>query len=334
MAFYGGTGTGIQTGYSSGMLLLALACAGPPQPAPFVAMTFNIGTTTGLSHDEGDDGYTQEMSDIADAWYENSLSWNPAEDALADFLAQQTPDVVVFQEMFFDPWCQDIPVAPALDFVCQDYTADRPLQIQRLLGADYQVACALEEEDNCAGIRRSFGRIEGCDEDVCLGGLDGMGPPGGCSNGAKVGTLDIAAEDGRGITLVNVHASSGITEEDMACRTEQLRQIFVDRGDGQPAAWGSTNLVMGDINTDPFLMADWDPSAAEWSAHVGDGLPFGYISSSDEDGEPTYSGLLRIDHVVSDTLTGTCTVPGETPGTEPVIEAVYWDHRPVVCEIY
>ncbi|MFT5686873.1 MAG: hypothetical protein ACI8RZ_007830 [Myxococcota bacterium] len=319
-------------------MLSLLACTGSPTDTdtsaePFVAMTFNIGTTTGLNHDDGDDGYTQAMSDHTDELYENSLSWNPAEDALIAFMVEQAPDVVVFQEMFFDPWCLDIPVDPTLDFVCQDYTADRPLQIQRLLGEGYQVACALDEEDNCAGIRRAFGTIEGCDEDVCLGGLDGMSPPSGCSNGAKVGTLDIATTDGRTLTLVNVHASSGINTEDTACRVDQLRQIFVDRGDGVPAAWGSTNLVMGDINTDPFQMADLDPSAAEWNTHVGDGLGFEYISSDEPDGEPTYSGLFRIDHVVSDTLTGDCTVPGETDGTDPVMEAVYWDHRPVVCNV-
>ena len=317
------------------MLPLLLACAGPDgrSSPPFVAMTFNIGTTTGLSHDEGNDGYTQEMSDHTDEFYENSLSWNPAEEALTAFLAAQSPDVVVFQEMFFDPWCADIPIDPDLDFVCQDYTAKRPLQLQRLLGEGYQVACALDEEDNCAGIKRDFGSISGCDDDVCLGALDGMGPPSGCSNGAKVGTLDIETATRGILTLVNVHASSGIRDEDTACRVDQLRQIFVDRGDGVPAAWGRTNLVMGDINTDPFQMSDLDPSAAEWNSHVGDGRGFDYISSDTEEGEPTYAGLFRIDHVVSDALTGGCMVPGESVGTEPMMEATYWDHRPVICTI-
>jgi len=49
---------------------------------PIIVMTFNVGTTPGLPHDLGDDGYTSEMADIADELYENSLSWNPAEEAL------------------------------------------------------------------------------------------------------------------------------------------------------------------------------------------------------------------------------------------------------------
>ncbi|MCB1127659.1 MAG: hypothetical protein KDM81_14290 [Verrucomicrobiae bacterium] len=125
---------------------------GPTFGRPFRVLTFNAGTTTGLPHDLGpDDGYSQHDAEIADALYENSLSWNPAERALTRFLAETRPDIAFFQELYFDPWCETISVDPALDFVCEDYTPERPLQIERLLGGDYQVACADGQEDNCAG---------------------------------------------------------------------------------------------------------------------------------------------------------------------------------------
>ena len=74
----------------------------------FKVITFNIGTTDGLAHDRGEDdgtgdGYTQAMADITDAQYENSLSWNPAETALTNFLTAQRPAIVAFQAMFFGP---------------------------------------------------------------------------------------------------------------------------------------------------------------------------------------------------------------------------------------
>ncbi|MCA9771011.1 MAG: hypothetical protein KC466_01300, partial [Myxococcales bacterium] len=166
---------------------------GPTFGRPFRVLTFNAGTTTGLPHDLGpDDGYSQHDAEIADALYENSLSWNPAERALTRFLAETRPDIAFFQELYFDPWCETISVDPALDFVCEDYTPERPLQIERLLGGDYQVACADGQEDNCAGVRRDFGRFVGCPgEGPCLGGLAGTGPPDGCSRGARVGSAEI-----------------------------------------------------------------------------------------------------------------------------------------------
>jgi len=310
-------------------------CAEPEASGTFLAMTFNAGTTRGLNHDAQDDGYTQELADIADALYENSLSWNPAEHALTAFLAEHRPEIVVFQELYFDPWCETIVVDPQLEFVCRDYTRARPLQIQRLLGPDYQVACASGQDDNCAGVLKSFATIRGCPlDDVCLGGLEGMGPPNGCSNGGRVARAVLDLADGRSLTLVNVHGTSGIEPADMDCRAAQFAQIFVDRGDGEPAASGENNLIMGDLNTDPFIAAGQDPSAAFWNRFVGDGLRFHYVSSDAPDGERTYLDLFRIDHIVSDGLRRRhCHVPGATPGEPPVMDAVYWDHRPVLCEV-
>ena len=318
--------------------LMLAACTGlndtattPERGDPIVLMTFNAGTTQGLGHDGDDNAYTQEMADIADALYENSLSWNPAEDALREHLAAVRPHVAVFQELFYDGWCADIDVDPALNFVCDGYTPDRPLQIARLLGEDYQIACAPGQPDNCAGIRRDFGRfLDGCPEDaVCLEGLDGSGPPSGCSRGARVGRIRAETVSGVPFTLVNVHGSSGVTGEDMDCRVDQFRQIFVDRGDGQPAADGTINLVMGDLNTDPFRMTGVDPSAVEWASFVGEGKDYRYISARDaDDTTPSYQGFTHIDHIASDTLerdgTG-CTVA-------PLWEGTYWDHLPVTCE--
>lgn len=309
----------------------------PPDALTFRVMTMNIGTTVGLPHDLGEsdgrgDGYTAVMAAVADTYYGNGLSWNPAEAALTAFLARERPTVVVFQEGFFDRDCESIPVDPELDFVCRDYSPERPLQIERLLGPDYQTACADGQDDNCLGVLRDFATIEGCPTDaVCLGGLTGQPVP-DCGHGARIGRAELALRDGRRLVVVNVHGTSGIGEGDQACRAGQFAQIFVDRGDGRPAADGDHNLVMGDLNTDPVLFDGADASVAVWRAWVGRGRPFHYISSP---GEPkTYAGAVSIDHVVSDTLQGSCVVPGATGGVPPVLDAVYWDHKPVLCDVW
>ena len=320
---------------------LPVGCA-PPDPDPptpddplaLRVMTFNGGTTPGLAHDAApDDGYTQAMADTADAQYENSLSWNPAEAALTSFLAEHRPDLVVFQEIFWDGWCEDVAIDATLDFVCRDDAADRPLQVQRLLGPDYQTACAPGQPDNCAGVRRAFGAFVDCAEEHCQEGMFGLAPPSGCSNGARVSSARVETVDGRALTLVNVHGTSGFAAEDRACRADQFRQVFEDRGDGEPAANGATNLVLGDLNTDPFLVPG-EASSVVWSSFVGEGLPYHYVSSTAEDGgPPTYNGGLRIDHIASDDIVGAgCFVAGESAGVPPVIDATYWDHRPVVCD--
>jgi hypothetical protein len=311
-------------GYVARVFLLISwsACTGPVDeslPSTLRAMTFNGGTTDGLAHDEGDDGYTSEHAAITDELYENSLSWNPAEQALTAFLAQTRPDVVALQEIYWDGWCAQIEVDPGLDFVCRDYDPAAPTQPQRLLGDDYQVACAPGQPDNCVGVHRDLGSIQGCSEALCQEGLDGMAPPDGCSNGARVGRVLIDLVDGGELSLVNVHGSSGLDSETRDCRLSQFRQVFEDRGDGQPAAVGEA-IVLGDLNTDPFRMTEADPSAAYFAEQV-DGQSWWFLS----DETPSYGGLTAIDHAVSNVVKGSCK-PGQ------IWDTVYWDHLPIVCE--
>jgi hypothetical protein len=55
--------------------------------------------------------------------------------------------------------------------------------------------------------------------------------------------------------------------------------------------------------------------------------------SPTERGGPASYLVLRIDHVLTDFASGGCVIPGSSPGTEPVLDSIYWDHRPVVCEL-
>ena len=76
-----------------------------------------------------------------------------------------------------------------------------------------------------------------------------------------------------------------------------------------------------------------DPSADRWRDFVGDGEDFQFISEAGVGATPTYQGLFNIDHVISEHFVGDCVVPGITPGVDPVLDTVYFDHHPIVCTV-
>lgn len=295
-------------------------------------VSFNTGTTPGLDHDGTDDGYTQAMADAADALYRNSLSWRPAERSVAAFLADVQPDLAGFQEIFHDPWCADIDVDPALDFVCDDWTPGRRIQTLRVLGEGYQVACHPGKPDKCFAVRRALGTFRGCDADVCDDVVRGAIVEGCSSSGARVASAVIDLTAGGSLTLTHVHGSSGFALDDQQCRRTQLEAVFEGLDGAPPLADGARNVILGDFNTDPTRFADFDPSAAYLAAQAG-AAGFTFLNDVRADATPTYGpGLATIDHVLSDAMTGSCRHPGVTPGTNPVTDATYFDHVPLVCE--
>lgn len=303
--------------------------AGPPDIA-FVAVTFNTGTTEGLPHDATpDDGYTSAQATISDTWYGDGLAWLPVVEATRAFFADLDPDVVAFQEIFHAPQCAGIPLEHHAGWYCEAWSEGEPTVANAILPMGFQVACNLGKPDKCVAVNRRFGTIRGCDADFCLDGLDGAEVT-GCGSGSRVGRGVIDLVGGGSITIVNLHGTSGITEEDAACRVRQFEQVFVDL-DGEPAANGAIDLVMGDLNTDPGRLASADPSAARWNDFVGEGLPFHFVSDVGRRAEPTTAGLVNIDHVVSDRLSGGCWAAGVTEGHPPVTDVVYFDHHPIVC---
>ncbi len=305
--------------------------AGPEPDLRFVAVTFNTGTAPELPHDgPPEDGYSQALADLSDMHYGNGLAWLPAVDAATFFLSTLQPDVIVFQEIFHTPDCASVPAAARAGFVCEGWVEGEPTVAQTIVGSGYQVLCNLGKPDKCAAVRRTLGSFRGCTRDLCLDGLDGA-QVSGCGSGSRVGRGVIDLVRGGSITLVNVHGSSGIEAADQDCRTRQFDQVFVDL-DGAPAANGAVNLVMGDFNTDPERLASGDPSAARLVEHV-DGTPFHFVTATDRRAPATYAGLFNIDHVISDALGGECWAAGITEGHPPVIDAVYFDHVPIVCEL-
>ncbi len=307
-------------------LLLFVGCGSTSQPeaVPFRVLTVNTGTTPSMGHDlPPDDGYDQVMADVTDELYGNGLSWSPAEQALAAWIATQAPDIVTMQELFWEGWCADFEADPELDLACRDWSVGAPVVVQRLLGDNYQIACHPSRPDKCAAVRKSFGRFEGCDQDLCLEGLAGA-PVEGCGSGARVGRGVILLPEGEPITLVSIHGSSGLSAEEQACRRQQFEQAFVGLGGGLPAARGARNIVMGDFNTDPVLFESFDASARRLNEVTSEG--FTRHTEAGEGAPRSYGDLADIDHVFSDAFTGSCEVGQAT-------EAVYFDHHPVICTL-
>lgn len=304
----------------------------PNAPLNLTVVTFNTGTSTGLLHDlDTSDGYTSDEAEIAEDWYGNGLAWRAAIDGATTFFAALQPDLVAFQEIFHPEECATIPSQYHDGFICEVWSPGDPTVAQMVLGDGYQIACNWQKTDKCAAVKKSFGSFAGCDRDLCLDGLDGFRVD-TCGGGSRNGRGVVELVAGGQLTLVTHHGSSGVEFADQMCRVRQIDQIFLDFGDGDPAANGVRNIVMGDLNTDPGRWTLFDPSAVRWNDFVGGGHDFDWITDASNDATPTYNGIVNIDHVASDSFTGSCVHPG-VDGEPPVLDFILFDHLPAVCTL-
>lgn len=314
-------------------LAVALGCPtgeDPPDPLAATVVTFNTGTSEGVvPAGEPNGGYGEEQAAWSDLYYGDGLAFEAVIADAQAYFAGVDPDVVVFQEIFHSGLCPEIPEEAYPGFVCESWQPGDPTVAQRVLGDGWQVACHPGKDDKCAAVHERFGTFRGCDGAFCLEGLDG-GEVDGCGSGSRVGRGVIELAAGGELTVVNVHGSSGFAQEDKDCRVAQFELVFEDL-DGAPAASGERNLIMGDLNTDPGRMGDADPSAAYFAEQVQAG-GFHFVTDVGEDAEPSYL-LLNIDHVVSDALDGSCRVAGLDGGGPAVSEILFFDHKPVACEV-
>ena len=311
--------------------------SGDPQPRTFVAVTFNSGTTDSLDHESDGDGYGPAQVEFSDSYYGNGLAWLEAVAAVSAWLDALEPEIIAFQEVFDSEECPNVPPEARVGYVCSRWQPGSSTVVAAVLGRGYQVACHLGKADKCVGVHRDFGRFVGCEQDLCLDHLEGASVE-GCGSGSRVGRGRLELEGGGELTIVSYHGTSGLTEEEAACRLAQVEQIFVDL-DGAPAANGARNLILGDLNTDPFRVPEFDPSAARWLDFVARSFDearrqrFWFVTDAGVEAPPSYFGGFNIDHIASDFYTGSCEVPGLSPGVPPIYPNVYFDHKPHVCEL-
>jgi hypothetical protein len=265
-------------------------------------------------------------------YYGHGLAFPPVIAQVRAFFDGAGPDVVALQELFYSGDCPSIPAEARTGFVCERWKEGDPTVVEALLGPGYQIACHLGKNDKCLGVKKSFGRFRGCTADLCLGGLDGAPLP-GCGNGSRIGRGVIELSAGGTLTVVSVHGTSGLSAEDAACRVRQFAQVFEDFGDGAPAASGARNLILGDFNTDPVRFHGGDASADALLGYTGGSRPFRFVSPVGEGAEPSYGGLVNIDHLISDFAKGSCWSAGITGAHPAPTPLIHFDHRPLVCSV-
>jgi len=299
---------------------------------PFTVMTFNTGTGAGVTvAAEENLGYGKEQARISDEYYGHGLAWKAAVEAVHDFVQAISPDIVAFQEIFHCEDCASVPEEARAGFVCEDWQPGDPTVASLVLGEDYQIATCVGHSDKCLAVHKRFGRIRGCDGDFCLEGLEGF-PIQGCSKGSRIGRAVIDRVDGEPITVICYHGTSGISKKDMACRVQQIEQIFVDFGDGAPGVNGKANIILGDFNTDPVRMPAFDPSAKRWNDFVGEGKRFHFVTASESNGPSSY-GPFNIDHIVTDAFQGEVILPGKLSTSSNVFHFQMFDHSPIVVRM-
>ncbi|MCA9634057.1 MAG: hypothetical protein KC766_40695 [Myxococcales bacterium] len=317
---------------------------GPEPLPPLRAMTFNTGTTDGLGHDNPpDDGYTSSEAALSDMHYGDGLAWQSVVDDTRAFFEvmnsspETAVDVIAFQEVFYSGECEHVPVEARAGFVCETWRPGDPSVVQLILGAGYRVACNLGKPDKCIAVRKEYAEIRGCDQDLCLDALAGARVP-DCGGGSRVGRAELDLVGGGRLTVVLIHGSSGVEQKDQDCRVQQFQQVFqqldpsLEAVESPPAANGEHNLILGDLNTDPGRTFDFDESAAYFADHA-DGDRFHFVTDVGQTATPSYGGLFNIDHIVSDYYVGSCATAGLSEGVAGVTDTVYFDHKPVLCDL-
>lgn len=318
------------------LLLAACHSPAPPVPAPegspeletLRVVTLNTGS--GKSVDRLRDqnaGYGPPQAEVANRWYGNGLAWPAALRDVRAFLQQVDADIVGLQEVFHSGHCADIPAPARAGFVCETWQPGDATVAQEILGDNYQVACHPGKPDKCLAVHRRLGRIEGCDEDFCRQGLEGLDDD-VCGSGNRVAAANLLLVSGSSLRVVHMHGTSGATRGDTRCRRGQIEAIAGDKG-----AAAEFGVILGDFNTDPGRVTWLDPAARALRQYARPPGNYRFMTDVGFFVRPTFLSFLNIDHILSAGMSGDCWYAGRTPNTAPVTELVYLDHTAVVCDL-
>ena len=308
------------------MLLVGLAAGGAwfVIRQPFAARQAFIPPTTGP---EAAEGFTVLSANVGNADpfclpYVVKLCRRDVEARLAANIRVLRPDVVALQEVLPDWLCEKYPLA-APGSVCAG--AHTEPQVRRLLGPEYTIVCESRNAFECLAVRVEAGEIEGCPPGgLCETDRIDVHAP-GCRWNVSIMAATVRIR-GRTFDLVNAHPES----RSAACRLASLRQIFEPGG----LVRERDVLLLGDFNMDPWR--EDDVSTRYWNEQVGAPGEAAYIYHSGiAEHQPPYPTLRygrfrrTYDHVLSNFLTGTVQVLGESPGTTRLDGGQGMDHRAV-----
>lgn len=293
---------------AAALLLLALTHATPFPPAPALrVLSANVGNMDML-----DDGPCAEWP------ARGALCVSADERAVTANVRRHDADVIALFEVIDPERCATTD-DPA--HVCGPHPGEDVASVRRIVGEGYTILCDGVGGYDCLAVRSAALTVDGCAPN---GRCVAATPP---QPAACVGQADYSSVfavdstwNGRAIRWVVAHPYQAITDEEDVCRDAQLRQALIELpGDGD-------TVIVGDLNIDPHRLWPFYESPATWFAAVGRGKRFRQLHGGVWWPPPTWNGVLALDHLAVDGLSGGCTV-----GAALDDGAGRLDHRPLVC---
>lgn len=317
-------------GMLTAVLLSCAACdaekaAPAAESAAFTVVSWNVGTVGGPGSDPAAAGFGKDQRSWSDELYGNGLAFEAAIADVQSWLLPRAPDIVALQEVFDPEACASIPAEAQVGFVCAGWLAGNPTVAQRVVPAGYTVACHPGKPDKCIAVKNSFASIDGCSGPLCLDAGSGFAIA-GCGKGARAAHFVLRRPSGAVLHVRHIHGNSGLADADKQCRKELFQLALANLESG-------THLILGDFNTDPVRFAGIDPSADVLAGFAEEGKPLQFLTDTSAASEPTYGGVVSIDHVLVAGLQGSCAHAGITPGLPAATEVGWFDHHPVACTL-
>jgi hypothetical protein len=256
---------------------------------------------------------------------------------MAQSLEALQPDVVILLEALDADSCTPDTWTGDADLSCTDATSREPYQqVRRLLGADYTISCDGRSHRSCIGVRTGRITMAQCTSgSLCITGSSTAAHPEACgSHGDFTSVSKVEAtwrsDDGplslgTGFTIIATHALNATDMAGDTCRSAHYKQAFEDLpNDGH-------TLIAGDMNMDPYRFPDLFPSAGYWHTQVGNDKRFTAHSVDTDPPTATWLGAATLDYILSDFLSGPCTVLNEDMRIDG--EASTMDHSAVSCTL-
>ncbi len=259
------------------------------------------------------------------------------EDELAASIASVEPDIAILLEVFDVRSCTEEDLAGDADRICTGADVHEPYQTaRRLLGDGYTISCDARSHRSCIGVRSDRLTMSACAEgQLCMESSMTAAHPEACADRGSLTsvsrvdltwTLDAGVlEPGSSFSVIAAHPLNATDLDGDACRLAQYMDTFDNLPDAGPT------LVGGDMNMDPYRVPDLFPSAVYWHTRVGDEQRFEPHSVDGDPPSPTWMDLLTLDYVLSDFLSGGCTVLDDDERIDVTHQLL--DHRAVLCTL-
>ncbi len=242
------------------------------------------------------------------------------ERAIAKRIRHHKPAIVALQEINYN----DTPQEKWADY--------QNTQARRLLGNDYTIITDSTYYHTCVAIHVDHGGFPGCSK--------------GAYYPAAARTISFAPDPFDKFCVSSVPAYLGdfefnivfahFSSRSVTWRVNAIRSIFKTGNGVRPLASGKYNLIVGDLNFDPFRTSD--SSAREWNKYAGlpdASKPYRHHARQDKSQRPeaTHQFLWRsftLDHIVSNFAEGESVVLGLTDGTNRLDGGTGMDHYAVL----